>query len=159
MVRPFRIRRIAKWMGVSICALIVGAWAVSERYGCFLPIGQSVFLELEHGALDIMLGTSVVPPPGLHVRAQHWNEIGLREPMIGLIKPNWWTTQTFRHVRVPLLHSLFVAFVVTLLLFRIDQRRIVPGHCADCRYNLTGNTSGVCPECGSKIARERSGKS
>jgi predicted RNA-binding Zn-ribbon protein involved in translation (DUF1610 family) len=23
--------------------------------------------------------------------------------------------------------------------------------CSSCGYNLTGNTSGVCPECGSKI--------
>lgn len=26
------------------------------------------------------------------------------------------------------------------------------GFCACCQYNLTGNTSGVCPECGTKIA-------
>ncbi len=26
-----------------------------------------------------------------------------------------------------------------------------PGTCATCRYNLTGNESGVCPECGTEI--------
>ncbi len=26
-----------------------------------------------------------------------------------------------------------------------------PGHCQRCGYNLTGNVSGVCPECGEKI--------
>jgi len=25
------------------------------------------------------------------------------------------------------------------------------GHCAECDYDLTGNTSGVCPECGSPV--------
>lgn len=25
-----------------------------------------------------------------------------------------------------------------------------PGHCPHCGYDLTGNTSGVCPECGEK---------
>jgi hypothetical protein len=30
-------------------------------------------------------------------------------------------------------------------------RRIPAGHCQQCGYNLTGNTSGVCPECGEKI--------
>jgi hypothetical protein len=29
--------------------------------------------------------------------------------------------------------------------------RIPPGHCQKCGYNLTGNVSGVCPECGEKI--------
>lgn len=28
--------------------------------------------------------------------------------------------------------------------------RIPPGHCQKCGYNLTGNISGVCPECGEK---------
>jgi ABC-type ATPase with predicted acetyltransferase domain len=26
-----------------------------------------------------------------------------------------------------------------------------PGTCHKCRYDLTGNTSGVCPECGTKL--------
>jgi uncharacterized paraquat-inducible protein A len=29
------------------------------------------------------------------------------------------------------------------------QARIALGHCPSCDYDLTGNTSGVCPECGS----------
>ena len=32
---------------------------------------------------------------------------------------------------------------------RVRKPRV--GHCADCGYDLTGNTSGVCPECGSKV--------
>ncbi len=26
-----------------------------------------------------------------------------------------------------------------------------PGQCRCCNYNLTGNTSGVCPECGTPV--------
>lgn len=26
-----------------------------------------------------------------------------------------------------------------------------PGHCPKCGYNLAGNTSGVCPECGRAV--------
>ena len=32
-----------------------------------------------------------------------------------------------------------------------ERRQILEGHCRECGYNLTGNTSGVCPECGTKI--------
>jgi len=28
------------------------------------------------------------------------------------------------------------------------------GHCVECDYNLRGNESGVCPECGTKIEDE-----
>lgn len=33
----------------------------------------------------------------------------------------------------------------------VRSRRIVPGHCP-CGYNLTGNVSGRCPECGRTVA-------
>jgi hypothetical protein len=36
-----------------------------------------------------------------------------------------------------------------IILFRIPMTR--PGHCPRCDYNLTGNTSGTCPECGNPI--------
>jgi hypothetical protein len=35
----------------------------------------------------------------------------------------------------------------------IPARRRYRGCCASCGYNLTGNTSGVCPECGTSIGR------
>jgi len=44
-----------------------------------------------------------------------------------------------------LLAILPAAYVVHM------KRRIPAGCCAICGYNLTGNTSGTCPECGSKI--------
>jgi hypothetical protein len=50
---------------------------------------------------------------------------------------------------------LFILFWVLLpvVVFGIVRSKIVrsPTHCARCQYVLTGNTSGVCPECGSKI--------
>ena len=32
------------------------------------------------------------------------------------------------------------------------RHRVRRGVCVNCGYNLTGNTSGVCPECGTPIA-------
>jgi hypothetical protein len=31
------------------------------------------------------------------------------------------------------------------------RRRPPPGHCRACGYNLKGNISGVCPECGEAV--------
>ena len=36
-----------------------------------------------------------------------------------------------------------------------QEMRGTPGHCAECGYCLTGNASGVCPECGKRIKRPR----
>jgi len=41
--------------------------------------------------------------------------------------------------------------VVVWTIRRRDPRRRA-GHCRSCGYDLTGNESGVCPECGTSIA-------
>ena len=33
----------------------------------------------------------------------------------------------------------------------LRRHKYAPGHCQTCGYDLTGNTSGVCPECGTKV--------
>ncbi len=51
-----------------------------------------------------------------------------------------------------------VAFGIALIVgipFLVCRRKSPPGHCPKCRYNLTGNTSGTCPECGSLVPRPR----
>lgn len=47
-------------------------------------------------------------------------------------------------------HWLAAAFGAALPLVRIirHRRRPAPGYCPACGYDLTGNISGVCPECG-----------
>lgn len=60
-----------------------------------------------------------------------------------LVVPHW------------LLALPFVIFpVLWLLLYarQVRQRR-TEGHCRCCGYNLTGSTSGVCPECGAAFVR------
>ncbi|HEY3241814.1 MAG TPA: hypothetical protein VGM03_00555 [Phycisphaerae bacterium] len=38
--------------------------------------------------------------------------------------------------------------LLALLAYRKLRSLVPPGHCSACGYDLTGNTSGVCPECG-----------
>ncbi|MFH1746134.1 MAG: hypothetical protein ABIG44_03715 [Planctomycetota bacterium] len=54
-------------------------------------------------------------------------------------------------VTAPLWLGLAPMGAVTALLWWLDRRNIPPGHCRKCGYNLTGNVSGVCPECGEAI--------
>lgn len=58
-------------------------------------------------------------------------------------------------IHVPLwLPFLIFAIPASFLFWRDLRRRIPPGHCQQCRYNLTANTSGICPECGTPIPKE-----
>ena len=48
---------------------------------------------------------------------------------------------------VPLWLPFIAVTVPTAVFWWIDPRRYPEGHCP-CGYNLTGNVSGTCPECG-----------
>jgi hypothetical protein len=48
---------------------------------------------------------------------------------------------------MPLWAPCVAVSLATAWLWRLDRRR-PPGACPKCGYDLTGNTTGVCPECG-----------
>ncbi|UCE59550.1 MAG: hypothetical protein JSU63_19165 [Phycisphaerales bacterium] len=59
---------------------------------------------------------------------------------------------------VPTIHMLLALFIgfgllsaAVLFIWWRHTRRPPPGYCRKCSYDLTGNTSGVCPECGTRI--------
>jgi len=46
----------------------------------------------------------------------------------------------------------------TAALWIMRRRRFAAGHCQICGYDLTGNVSGVCPECGAEVGQGRGGR-
>lgn len=81
-----------------------------------------------------------------------WNQlIGLMWPIISpfprggtVLNSNWF-------IVLPLWCLMLPTAILALLLMRAGRRRSPPGFCPVCRYDLTANTSGICPECGSPI--------
>jgi len=51
-------------------------------------------------------------------------------------------------IRLPLIYPMFILAAIAWWTY---QRRAKPGHCR-CGYDLTGNVSGRCPECGASIS-------
>jgi len=62
------------------------------------------------------------------------------------------------HLRWAVLLPLWLLFVIvampTLYLWW-TERSFPPGHCQKCGYDLTGNVSGRCPECGTLVGSEK----
>lgn len=94
------------------------------EWGLVLP--RLIPLTVQWGlSVDQVLGRSPLPPP---TRASK------------LIFPLW----------IP----AFLAAAVCAWLWHRDRRQIRPGYCPRCVYDLTGNTSGVCSECGLPAAAQ-----
>ena len=93
-------------------------------------------------------GTLPLDPDG-HVRWTDWNSkpptAATRVPVtvwLG-VTPAW----------APLILALLLplAWVVMRARQMLRNRRPKPGECLNCRYDLTANTSGICPECGTMV--------
>lgn len=145
-----RLRRFAKWAGVAACVLFAGAWVASAYGFASIQVGRR--------AVDVKFG-------GVwFYGADNSNTNEYR-----VIRASWLAPH-FRHV--PLVGSytggpaaapyaiwaIYVPFWCPLVLVAITtvvlwfrDRGYPAGHCLTCGYDLTGNVSGVCPECGTKI--------
>ncbi len=140
--------RVVKSVGLVVCVLILAAWGASLVLFVQVPYGGNAAIALRGGGVLLLTGVSERGGPMTwHVRTESGYGLGLRGPYPGLTTwrrggrtlITWW----------PLWPVFLAAAVPTTLLWWRD-RRYPKGHCQTCGYDLTGNTSGVCPECGEK---------
>ncbi len=141
-------RRFLKWAGLAACIAIFLIWTGSGwfvvsyswsgrtlAYNLDLHNGQIVFFTRSYNS-NIELPYRTVcwyrnswrNPPEFH-----WGLQVCGTPSWGFTLPLW----------VPF---LLAGVTTSMLLYR--DRRYPPGHCCKCGYDLTGNVSGLCPECG-----------
>ncbi len=137
-----RTRRALKWIATGLCVIIVVIWLVSTHWtisytatarGYGVSLGSLELVDITHP--EVVRGWLV-----------------FRHPKQGLI--HWprtvhasWGTSTM----VPLWLFFVPVALPTATLWWLDRRRYPPGHCQKCGYDLTGNVSGRCPECGSSL--------
>ena len=141
--------RLSVWAGWSICMLLLTLWAWSAWWSFFLaPASQPVrSFQLHCGCLEYSVFPSARPAgsPRWHVSDCSYGPVIWWRPILqrGNAPPMLW-------LRVPLwIPLLIVALVTASLHWR--ARRFPLDHCQNCGYDLTGNVSGRCPECGTPV--------
>lgn len=151
--RP-RLWRWSGCVGITLSCLLLLAWLGSMKWRCLYnwfritahdETGRLVSMGFLEGCIEIgnFSGVLFGGEPGIYfgtrphtpvrwLPAHFHNSYGS-----AYLLPLW----------IPL---LLVAGPIAFLWWR-DRHFIPTGYCQSCRYNLTGNVSGVCPECGEKI--------
>lgn len=93
--------------------------------------------------------------PGLYVgRHRPWERwSGSLLSVMGLRLPHVMRSAYGSDYSIPVWLILCVPGVPLAIRFMVlrYRRRRLPGHCARCNYNLKGNVSGVCSECGEPV--------
>ncbi len=138
-----RQRGILKWAGLLTCALLALTivlsrwWSIrwsADNYWGFVQWGGVAF-NYHNGRDEFRWSVRRNSYTGL---VFWWFE---HQPGNQYVSPCFIT---------PLWLPLAAIGVPTILAWRRD-RPFPLGHCQNCGYNLTGNESCVCPECGTKI--------
>ncbi len=154
MPRRHQVRRVAKWIGYATCAVIAVNALVSLqwRFGVVRD-DWAVLVQRSGVCFDWwwhlaghaqMVRDEVWYPTG----AFAYRDTGrtlladmLQQFTPAVIIPHW---------------ILFAIAVVPTVYLRWRYRRPPRGHCQSCGYDLTGNVSGRCPECGSAVLSDTS---
>ena len=162
MRRRGRVRRVGKWGGLAWCITIVLLYAASGFWGAShdaasgfrVGIGGGVFWvgyvnpTSSRWAYRPYSGVSPYGP------IRGWSGGRFHKPVY-LPRYMWWFDVGFYHgnylVQIPLWFPFLIVATPTAFLWHRDRRRFPRGHCQARGYDLTGNVSGRCSECGHVI--------
>ncbi len=155
MARLGRTGRILKWAGLVVSILVAVAWAVSLRWGLIhtrqtrpAVIAKTGTTLASGRVMSLRCGCVIYYADFPLDRRRGWWTIRFRE------SPKWRPVMQGVLIILPLWIPFLIVALPTGLLWWYDRRRTPPGHCQKCGYNLTGNVSGVCPECGTAVQKE-----
>ena len=162
MARRSRTRRVLKLVGITTCVLLIVSWGVSlglgllvrfspMPYQCLIANGRVSFTHI----VDYQMLNSSFFPGRLQAFHADGSSLNPGDPSwykFGTLFPRGYSLPgIMRGYTVPHWLLLVFAGVPTVWLFWRDRPSPVRGHCQRCGYDLTGNVSGVCPECGMPI--------
>ena len=149
------VRRVLKWLGGLVVLLLVAVDVTSSRYSYAGVGGSHVFLRVAGGRVLFAL----MSEEGFEVLTASYTEPPLR---LGVYRTDYSARSRRPYalmaggmaviVDTPIWLCTVLLAIPTALLWWCDRRRR-PGEgcCQECGYNLTGNVSGRCPECGSLL--------
>jgi len=144
-----------KWGGTVLTVLLLVVWVGSAWWGVFVDLPPSTELFVDSGVLRVAWDETWAFPN----RVEWWGP----EPNDQNFEYRFgFHTSTYRSwagpmqatlISIPIWSLVCLSALPTALLWYRDRRRM-PGLCVKCGYDLRGNASGVCPECGGEAPRE-----
>lgn len=157
--RRSHILRLLKIFGWTVCFLALALWAVSARWdivawkgGWEISLARGRFYAYSwpkiHNSRPMFGRPRIQPSWQYHSRAVVDCTLSDRLGLNPRIRFEW--SPSRRVFAAPFWMPFLGAATVTLGVHRLDRRTLKPGVCP-CGYDLRGNMSGRCPECGRPV--------
>ena len=129
-----------------VCLLIGAAWGVSTTWGVWF-LGATMAFDAANGIVLLDFYGEELSPTYGWAAGRTTGGLGLTWPRLDLFRNSF-------VLKLPLWIPFILVAIPTAVLCWRDRHRPPPGHCQRCGYNLTGNVSGRCPECGCMTAKQ-----
>ena len=141
-----RLRTFILVTGTTLCVLIAVAFVVSAWWSVSWCRHPGLWVDINSGDLMFVLDAELLRRmvewgPFREGWSAHGHEFRLDWGPVSL---------SSQFGTVPLWVPFLAVAVPTLLVWRFWPKPVKPGHCR-CGFNLTGNQSGKCPECGVEV--------
>lgn len=151
-----RLHRAAKAGGMAASLWLMFCWALSNIWGWYYqsevsPANQvswSVGVVSGQFRSDTFTGTGCRPRVGGFHCYRPGDPSCWRMPRYLCIDLARSQHYVWRILEIPLWLPFIMVALPTGVIWSRDRRRVRPGYCRRCGYDLQGNVSGVCPECG-----------
>ncbi|MCG8404252.1 MAG: hypothetical protein MI923_03545 [Phycisphaerales bacterium] len=148
--------------GWILCLLLLVAWIASLHVSVY-KFHPKYTVQIHQGCVIVMISKTLLSEDSNYKLNEPWRI--KREKRIrswGIELPMITSLHIFRdggpreYVGFIAPFCALIAFVGLLSVFLIvrNKQRCAIFQCGGCKYNLTGNTSGLCPECGTPIPEE-----
>jgi hypothetical protein len=144
------VRRALRIAAIVACLAVGGLWLWSGCHSAYVTDHFRYECQMKAGVLSLSVSFEPDLEPGTHISGYavpSGNGFRLR-----------WAVPSSEHVRgqylcveLPIWLLLSGMLLGAVVLFHLTRPRRAPGTCQMCGYNLTGNVSGRCPECGTTV--------
>ena len=150
MKMPVRRKRVKVFM-LLLCIMMLAVWVFSVLFAsAYVPPSgqQSVFLA--YGQIGFGNSPSMKPGWACAATFSHLKVVSAQMPWIEFARQWLGFSLPGTETRIPVWLLVVAVGIPTGILWWRD-RRPKDGLCTACGYDLTGNVSGACPECGTAV--------
>jgi len=150
MTRTERLPSLRSCSVIALCLCLIALWLLSGWCAATYGDGQTYQIRTIGGGLEVSWGAPL-PFPVRHCDFYDGFSCSMRPSYALLPLPYADHLATWHVVGVPAWPVALVAFAILIREYRRWRRSAGSGTRCPCGYDLTGNVSGRCPECGTAL--------